>query len=97
MTVPTRLPRPMTPPGPAPAENHRTPSKLSFGVVCSSNINRSMEAHVVVGNAGNVIQVATYNNVMKMIMILFRHGEIQPNTKLETSSICIMINCVVVK
>jgi len=52
MTVPTRLPRPMTPPGVAPQENIKKDSKLSFGVVCSSNINRSMEGHVVLGNAG---------------------------------------------
>ena len=47
-----KLPRPMTPPGVAPESAHRPESKLSFGVVCSSNINRSMEAHVVLGNAG---------------------------------------------
>jgi RNA polymerase II subunit A C-terminal domain phosphatase SSU72 len=48
----TSLPRPMTPPGFPPASARRVKSKLSFGVVCSSNINRSMEAHLVLSNAG---------------------------------------------
>lgn len=46
------LHRPSTPPGFPPAKSRRIPSKLSFGTVCSSNINRSMEAHVVLSNAG---------------------------------------------
>ena len=52
LTMP-RLPRPSTPPGVPPSDAYRAKSKLSFGVVCSSNINRSMEAHVVLGNAGD--------------------------------------------
>jgi RNA polymerase II subunit A C-terminal domain phosphatase SSU72 len=48
-----KLPRPSTPPGVPPASAlYRRPSRLSFGTVCSSNINRSMEAHSVLQNAG---------------------------------------------
>ena len=44
--------RPSTPPGMPPPSARRKSSKLSFGTVCSSNINRSMEAHVRLQNAG---------------------------------------------
>jgi RNA polymerase II subunit A C-terminal domain phosphatase SSU72 len=41
---------------PPPETARRPKSKLSFGVVCSSNINRSMEAHLVLGNAGLTVE-----------------------------------------
>ena len=46
------LHRPSTPPGMPPPSARRRSSKLCFGTVCSSNINRSMEAHVRLQNAG---------------------------------------------
>ncbi|KAL7454353.1 hypothetical protein ACHAWC_005994 [Mediolabrus comicus] len=48
----TGLHRPSTPPGIPPPSARRRASKLCFGTVCSSNINRSMEAHVRLQNAG---------------------------------------------
>lgn len=67
--VPARLPRPMTPPGIPPSDAATPTSKLSFGVVCSSNINRSMEAHVVLGNAGMHIENTILNeSLLHLIM-----------------------------
>ena len=66
MNVPG-LHRASTPPGMPPPEAHRQPSKLSFGTVCSSNINRSMEAHVVLQNAGEL------NNIKYELLVLTRN------------------------
>ena len=53
---PTGIHRPHTPPGVPPESACRQKSKLSIGTVCSSNINRSMEAHVVLQNAGICVE-----------------------------------------
>ena len=58
VTIPSssKPPRPETPPGIPPPTAHRPKSRLRIGTVCSSNINRSMEAHCVLANAGLSVQ-----------------------------------------
>jgi hypothetical protein len=63
VTQSSRLPRPVTPPGLPPPEAARPKSVLSYGTVCSSNINRSMEAHVVLGNAGESLSTFIFGVV----------------------------------
>ena len=67
---PPGIHRPYTPPGMPPQSSRRQPSRLSIGTVCSSNINRSMEAHVVMQNAGeNLGRVELFISVLITLKI----------------------------
>ena len=64
------LNRPSTPPGMPPPSARRNPSKLCFGTVCSSNINRSMEAHVRLQNAGMLKKWSVYVILLDLFTIV---------------------------
>jgi RNA polymerase II subunit A C-terminal domain phosphatase SSU72 len=46
--------------------NHRSPSKISFAVSCSSNMNRSMEAHCFLQKYGFKVQSFGSGNNVKL-------------------------------
>jgi len=70
LSYPPLPPRPSTPPSAAPGFNKRERvkggSKVSFATVCSSNINRSMEGHLILENAGLTVLSYGTGTVVKL-------------------------------